>query len=43
METVAAAQAIDIDDAVVAARRAFADWRDLEPASFGRLVHRVGP
>ncbi len=40
--SVAAAQADDVDTAVAAARRAFSDWRDVDPAERGRIVHRIG-
>lgn len=39
--TVAAATAADVDDAVVAARKAFPGWRDTPPAERGRLVSGV--
>jgi len=40
--SVAAAQAEDIDAAVSAAREAFHEWRDIDPAKRGRIVYRIG-
>lgn len=39
--TIAAATAADVDDAVMAARKAFPGWRDTPPAERGRLISGV--
>ncbi len=38
---VPSASAVDVDDAVSAARTAFEEWRTVDPDERGRLVHRV--
>ncbi|MFB6122855.1 MAG: aldehyde dehydrogenase [Haloferacaceae archaeon] len=42
LSTVAAGTAADVDHAVETARRAFEEWRTVDPDERGRLVHAVG-